>query len=98
MSAETVIQNLEYIGTNPNIRSGRPHIIGTTIEVSALAIQHIIHQQSVDEIAQDYRLTVSQVYAALAYYYAHKEEIDAAIKAQEDFAERLKNQQVAGRA
>ena len=94
MSEATTVLSLNYIGTNPNIRNGRPHIIGTSIEVSALVIQHIVHRQSLDEIAVDYRLTLSQVYEALAYYYAHKDEMDALMDERRRYAESLKERKV----
>jgi len=97
MSDETSVLSLNYIGTNPHIRGGRPHIIGTTIEVSALVIQHIVHRQSADEIAADYHLTLSQVYAAFAYYYAHKAEMDTMIEERRHYAESLKERQVGSR-
>jgi uncharacterized protein (DUF433 family) len=94
MSDGTTILNLNYIGTNPQIRNGRPHIIGTTIEVSTLVIQHIVHRQSEDDIATDYGLTLSQVYEAFAYYYAHKAEMDAMMDERRRYAESLKERQV----
>jgi hypothetical protein len=47
---------------------------------------------SVDEIAADYNLTLSEIYSALAYYYDHKEEIDRSIADGEAFAESLRQQ------
>ena len=84
------IQSINLIATNPNVRGGRPCIAGTTIEVSAIAIAQIVHMQSPDEIASDYRLTLAQVYAALSYYYDHKAEIDATLQARRKLAESLK--------
>ena len=42
---------------------------------------------SADEIAAEYGLALSDVYAALAYYYDHRSEIDGSIEADEAFAE-----------
>lgn len=70
------IQSINLISINPAVRSGRPCIAGTTIEVSVIAIAKIVHMQTPDEIASDYRLSLAQVYAALAYYYEHKPEMD----------------------
>jgi uncharacterized protein (DUF433 family) len=86
------IQAINSIAVDPNVRSGRPHIAGTTIEVSAIAIAKIVHMQSPEEIASDYKLTLAQVYAALAYYYDHKSEIDASIQDRRKLAEQLKEQ------
>lgn len=81
-------QAINLIAIDPKIRGGRPHIAGTTIEVSAIA--KIVHMQAPEEIASDYRLTLAQVYAALAYYYEHKVEIDAAIDNRRTLAQQLK--------
>ena len=35
---------------------------------------------SADEIAAEYDITLVDVYAALAYYYDHRDELDAAIR------------------
>jgi uncharacterized protein (DUF433 family) len=86
------IQSINVIAIDPNVRSGRPHIADTTIEVSAIVIATIVHKQSPEEIASDYKLTLTQVHAALAYYYAHKTEIDASIHDRRELAERLKEQ------
>jgi hypothetical protein len=46
-------------------------------------------------VAQYPHLTLAQVHAALAYYYANKEQMDAAIAAEEAEEERLKNEYLA---
>ena len=61
------MQSINLIAIDPKVRDGRPHIAGTTIEVSAIAIAKIVHMQSPEEIASDYKLTLAQVYAALSY-------------------------------
>ncbi len=94
--AETV-QSINLITTNPNVRDGRPCIAGTTLEVSAIVIAKIIHGQSPDDIASDYRLTLAQVYAALAYYYEHKAEMDATMRERSKLAQELKEKQVGSR-
>ena len=43
-----------------------------------------------DQIADQYGLSLSQVYAALAYYHDNREEIDQSIRADEQFAAELK--------
>jgi uncharacterized protein DUF433 len=45
---------------------------------------------SPDEIATEYGLSLADVYAALAYYYDHREEIDASIRADEAFVAELR--------
>jgi uncharacterized protein (DUF433 family) len=47
-------------------------------------------------IAEIPHLNLAQVHAALAYYYAHKEQIDADIAAGEAECQRLANEHKAG--
>ncbi len=86
------IQSINQIATNPDVRNGRPFIIGTTITVADIAIVKIYHGQDADGIASWYGLNLPQVYSALAYYYEHKSEIDDQIRAQIRKAEAMKNE------
>jgi len=85
--AMETIQSINLIAINPEVRGGRPCITGTTLEVSVIAIAKIVHMRSPEEIADDYQLSLAQVYAALAYYYEHKAEIDASIEERRKLAE-----------
>jgi len=84
------IQSINLISTDPSVRSGRPCIAGTRIEVNALVIEHLFNQRPIEEIAANYRLTLAQVHAALAYYYEHKAELDAVMREQDRFAEEFR--------
>lgn len=88
------IQSINLIAINPKVRKGRPYIIGTTVTVADVVIVKIYHGQDADGIADWYRLTLSQVYAALAYYYDHKVEMDDQIHEQIRHAEELKAKRV----
>lgn len=90
----TTIQAIEAIGIDPDIRSGRPYIIGTTVTVADVAMARLYHALDADGIAEWYGLSLPQVYAALAYYYAHKPEIDEQVRTQVRRAEALKEQRV----
>jgi uncharacterized protein (DUF433 family) len=92
----TTIQAIEAIGTDPNIRSGRPHIVGTTVTVSDVAIARLYHGLDAEGIADWYGLSLPQTYAALAYYYEHKPAIDDQIRTQIRRAEALREQRVGG--
>ena len=48
--------------------------------------------QSAQEIASDFDITLADIYAALAYYYDHKEEIDQRSKEDEAFVEEMRRQ------
>ena len=88
------VQTINLIATNPDIRNGRAHIIGTTVTVADIALTRHYHGQDADGLAEWYGLTLPQVYAALAYYYEHKEVIDQQIRAHIHRAEALKEQRI----
>jgi uncharacterized protein (DUF433 family) len=68
-----------HIIKTEGVRSGKPRIAGRRITVADIAIWNIEQQMTVAEIAQEYDLAPAQIYAALAYYYDNKIEIDMQI-------------------
>jgi uncharacterized protein (DUF433 family) len=71
----------EYIAIKPGYCGGKPHIAGHRIKVQHVAVWHERMSMSPDEIVTTYpTLTLPEVYAALAYYHAHRAEIDADIE------------------
>ena len=90
----TVVQTIDLIAVDPYVRSGRPYILDTTVTVSDIAIAKLYHDKDADGIADWYGLTLPQVYAALASYYEHKEEVDSQIREQIRRAEALKENRV----
>ena len=84
------------ITTNPGIHNGCPIVAGTGVTVRRITIDYKMGM-SPEEIAEEIpHLTLSQVYAALAYYHTNKEMIEADIAAQESEAERLEAEHMAG--
>ncbi|HEX4497075.1 MAG TPA: DUF433 domain-containing protein [Thermoanaerobaculia bacterium] len=78
---------LTNIGTlivrDPEIRGGRPRLAGSGVTVRSIVIwyqQGLTPEQIVDQFGH---LSLAQVYAALAYYHANRDEIDADL-AEED--------------
>jgi uncharacterized protein (DUF433 family) len=67
---------------------GRPVIAGTRLRVSQVA-EYIRYDWTVDHLIEQFVVTPGQVYAALSYYHDHKAEIDAQIREEEAFAERM---------
>jgi uncharacterized protein (DUF433 family) len=65
-----------------------PVLRGTGIRVQTLVVAHQIWSMDPSEIAADYDLTVEQVTDALAFYDAHRGEIEAAL-ADEQASERV---------
>lgn len=74
-----------HIEITPGTLGGKPRIVGHRISVQDVAIWHEWMGRSADEIAADHGLTLADVYAALAYYDDHRQEIDAMIKESEAF-------------
>jgi len=71
------------ITRDPALRGGRPIVAGTGVGVRTIAIENN-RGLSPEEIAADRPpLTLAQIYAALAFYHANKQEIDADIAAEE---------------
>jgi uncharacterized protein (DUF433 family) len=79
-----------HIEITPGIAGGKPRIAGHRITVQNIAIWHERLGRSADEIATEYGLSLADVYAALAYYFDYREEIDASIHADEDFVAELR--------
>jgi uncharacterized protein (DUF433 family) len=82
----------KHIEITPGIAGGKPRIAGHRITVHDIAIWHERMGMSVDEIAVEYNLTLSDVYAALTYYFDHRDEVDRQIADDELFAETLRQQ------
>jgi uncharacterized protein (DUF433 family) len=65
------------IDRDPEVRGGRPKIAGTGVTVMRIAGWYKMGR-SPEEIAAQYgHLSLAQVHAALAYYHANTEEIEA---------------------
>ena len=70
---------------------GRPHIAGHRIKVQHVAVWHDHMGMTSAEIVASYpTITLAQVHAALAYYYDHREEIEADIVADEQYVEKMR--------
>lgn len=87
MTIKTLDQHIEV---TPGIAGGKPRLAGHRIAVQDIAIWHERLGRSPDEIAAEYNLPLAAVYAALAYYFDHRAEIDQAIAEGQAFAEALR--------
>jgi hypothetical protein len=58
--------------------------------VQNIAIWHDRLGRDVDEIASEYDLDLADIYAALAYYFAHHETIDTSIRESQAFVADMK--------
>lgn len=84
MATKTLDQHIEI---TPGVVGGKPRIAGHRISVHDIALWHERLGRSADEIATEYGLTLADVYAALAYYFDHREEIDQQIEQGQTLAE-----------
>ncbi len=85
----TVVNIGTFIKRDPKIHQGCPIIAGTGVTVRRVVIWYK-QGYSPEEIADEiHHLSLAQVYAALTYYHANKEEIEADIAAEETEADRL---------
>ena len=72
-----------------DVRGGRPHIAGTGVTVRRIVGWYKLGLNP-EEIADRIgHLTLAQVYAALAYYHANQDEIEADIAAEESDFQQL---------
>lgn len=88
--------NLTDIGTliirTPEIREGRPRIAGTGVTVRRIVGWYKLGLTPEEIVVEVPHLTLAQVYAALAYYHANRDEIERDITEEEAIAEQLAQQ------
>lgn len=85
---ETILDH--HIEITPGIAGGKLRIAGHRITVQDIVIWHERLGMSADEIATKCELSLGDVYAALAYYFDHRGEIEESIRADEAFVAELR--------
>ena len=84
-----VIEIGTLIKQTPGVCGGRPCVAGTGVSVLRIAGWYK-QGRSPEEIADQYgHLTLAQVHAAIAYYYANQEAMEAEMAAEEAEYDRL---------
>ena len=78
-----------HIAISEDVAGGKPRIAGHRITVQHIVIWHERMGLSADEIASNHGLSLAEIYAALTYYYDHRQEIDEAILADESYVSEL---------
>jgi uncharacterized protein (DUF433 family) len=73
------------------VLGGEPRIDGTRVGVRHVAERVVTNGQSPAYVADQFDLTLAQVYEALSYYYDHIEEIRAHERDNEDAFERVRD-------
>ena len=89
-----VVESINLIWRRPGCRGGRATLIGRGLKVKFIVADYLDEEYcpSPETIAQRYAATLPQVYAALAYYYENKSEIDEEIAADHRFNDLLDTQ------
>jgi len=71
----------EHITKTPGLCGGRACIAGHRIRVMDIVVMHERSGMSATDIVSEYPgITVADVYAALAYYFDHTDEIEASFE------------------
>jgi uncharacterized protein (DUF433 family) len=83
------IESINLIYRNPDVRGGRPCIVGTGLRVMDIVSAMRWNGRSPKQMADDYQITLGQVHAALAYYYCNQAEMDADIRESERKSEAI---------
>jgi len=81
-----------HIEVTKGMAGGKAHVAGRGITVQNIAIWHERLGMSVDEISAEYDLSLAAVYAALSYYFDHRDEVDRQIEADDAFIVALREQ------
>ena len=84
------------ITRSPELRNNRPRIAGTGVSVRTVVGWYKLGFNP-EEIASEMNLDFSQVYAALTYYHANREEIEEDIAAEAAAADEIERQHYAKR-
>lgn len=61
-------------------KDGIPRTINKQVKVKMIVQRHILANEALESIAEFYGITLADTYAAIAYYYDNKAEIDAAFE------------------
>lgn len=83
------IESINLIYRDPKVRGGRPCIIGAGLRVKDVVLEMRYGKRRPEQIAAGFALKMEEVYAALAYYHLHKDEIEADILADIRIEEQL---------
>ena len=80
----------DFVDALPDVCGGCPHVRGTRVKVSEIVSRHVFQEESTDEIVEALpQLSLAQIHAALAYYYEAPAEIEAELRAEDEFVMRM---------
>ncbi len=80
------------IVTTPGVVGGKPRIAGRRISVEQVVIWHEHSGMSREQIASEFDLSLTDIDAAMSYYRSHRDDIDAAIRATDEYVTIMEQQ------
>lgn len=87
----TVLTMESHIVKDKDICGGQPRIEGTRIKIEHIIMEYEGLGWSPDKICDAHpKLSLSDVYAAITYYYENKKEIDENIQKDKEFVNQLR--------
>ena len=90
MATDVHLESL--IESNSDIRKGRPCIAGTGVTVRRIAQWYRLGDTPEDIVDRIGHLSLAQIYAALAYYHANQDAIEADLAEEATTAEALEHE------
>jgi uncharacterized protein (DUF433 family) len=83
----------QHIQKTPDVCGGRACIAGHSIRVMDIVVWHELRGYTADEIVAMFPgISLADVYAALAYYFSHRPEIDEDFKRDEEAVKQVLTQ------
>jgi uncharacterized protein (DUF433 family) len=87
------MQQYPHIVRTPDICCGLPRIEGTRITVNVVVREVVRLRRTPEEVLMAHpHLTLAQMYAALAYYFDNRQQVDAALQQSDDLVAALRGQ------
>ncbi len=89
MSTDAQVDIGSLIVSDPSFRDGNPRIAGTGVSVHAVAARYR-RGETAEQIAEDLDgIPLSHIHAAIAYYLANRDRIDAELASEAELYDRL---------
>jgi uncharacterized protein (DUF433 family) len=84
----------ERIVLTPDTCGGQPRVAGTRIRVQDIYCWHEVEGKSADEIVNSFpQISMADVYAALSYFWSHRDELLAKLQQERLHYEKMKQTQ-----